>query len=220
MVRRKPGDLPSSKTIARRVKELGGEVWKEYVQLREKYKKEHHLTPRQAVERSYKELRIEDRVNDLRLRDQVTELTGRDVAMTSDEVREVYPNFRSPMEVTADHIGDQELSFAEEVLWARDAHAMVKSGKPSPVTFPSKGALGWYQFSLTSHEKFMSHVAAVSKPQSSGDDAYMKDGEYRFKEIESQLVEALRECGEKMVELEKEFADQLTEVLTNVESNA
>jgi len=213
MVRRKPGDLPSNKTMSRRVQELGPEKWKEYCNLRQKYKDE-HLTPQQARERAYKEMQIDDRINDLRLRNQVTEITGRDVAMTADEVREVYPNFRSPLEVTADHIGEQELSFAEEVLWARDAHALVKGGGISPTTFPSKGALSWYQYSLTSHEKFMSHVAAVSKPQSSGDDAYMKDGEYRFKEIEAQLVEALRECGEKMVELEKEFAEQLTEVLS------
>ena len=214
MPRRLPGDLPSNKTLSRRVKELGPEVWKEYVTLREKYKKEHHLTPRQAIERSYKEMRIQDRVNDLRLRNSFTEVTGREVAATADEVREVYPEFRSPLEVTAEHIGDQELSFAEEVLWARDAHAMVKSGKPSPVSFPSKGALSWYQYALTNNEKFMGHVANVSKPQSSGDDAYMRDGEYRFKEIEEQLVEALRESGEKLVQLEGGFVDQLKEVLS------
>ena len=214
MNRRAPGDLPSSKTLARRVKELGPEIWKEYVNLREKYKKQHHLTPRQAIERSYKELRIEDRVNDLRLRSQVQEVTGRDVAMTSDEVREIYPNFRSPLEVTAEHIGDREMSFAEEVLWARDAHALQKSGGDAPVSFPSKGALSWYQYSLMNNEKFMGHVANVSKPQQTGDDAYMKDGEYRFKEIEEQLFEALRESGEKMMDLESGFVDQLKDVLS------
>jgi hypothetical protein len=171
------------------------------------------LTPREAVERSAKELQVLERWEDWKVRADFAKSVGQDVAATNEEVRQLYPSYRSPMEVTAESVGSEELSFAEEVLWARDQHALVKGGGPAPVHFPSKGALGWYQYSLSNHDKFMTHVANVSKPSLSGDDSWMKDGEYRFKEIEGQLVEALREVGEKLTEYELEFVDQLKEAL-------
>ena len=212
MSRRPVGSLPSSKTLSRRAQDLGKDFWRGYCELRKKYRNK-GLTPREAVERSAKELQLMDRWSDWKMRADVAAATGRDVAATNDEVREVHPDYRSPLEVTANKVDDREMSFAEEVLWARDQNALVKSGSgPPPEHFPSKGALSWYLYSISNHEKFMGMVAQVSKPQGSGEDAYMKDGEYRFKEIEGQLVEALRESGARLVELEGEFVGQLAEL--------
>lgn len=212
MNRRPAGSLPSSKTLTRKAQDLGKAFWETYKDKRREYRMK-GLTPREAVERAARELQLLERWDDWKVRAEFAKRVGQDVAATNEEVRQHYPNYRSPLEVTADSVGDAELSFAEEVLWARDQQALVKGGGPPPVHFPSKGALGWYQYSLSNHDKFMTHVANVSKPNQSGDDAYMKDGEYRFKEIEGQLVEALREVGEKMTEYESGFVDQLKEAL-------
>ena len=206
MNRRPEGSLPSSKTLTRRAQDLGADFWDEYKELRAQYRNK-GLTPREAVERSAKELQLLERWDDWKVRAEFARSVGQEVAATNEEVRQHYPEYRSPLEVTAESVGDAELSFAEEVLWARDQHALVKGGGPAPIHFPSKGALGWYQYALKSNDKFMTHVANVSKPQQGADDAYMKDGEYRFKEIEAQLVEAGREVGDKLMEMEKGFTE-------------
>lgn len=218
MNKRPVGSLPSSKTIGRHAKDIGADMWKAYITLRAKYRQK-GLTPREAVERSCKELQIMERWQDWKVRADIARATGQDVAATNDEVRQYAPGYRSPAEVTAESVGEREMTFAEEVLWARDQNALVKSGSgPPPTHFPNKAALSWYLYSISNHEKFMTMVANISKPQISGDDAYMKDGEYRFKEIESQLVEALKECGEKLIELEKGFAEQLEGALSGTEA--
>ena len=202
--------LPSSKTLTRHAKDLGPEVWHEYRKLREKYKKE-GLNPREAVERSAIELRLMAKWEDWRERKAFREVSGSGVPLTPGEMKQAIPSYVAPTETRAEEVGDSEMSFAEEVLWARDQRAMVENGSEAPKCFPSKGALSWYQYALANREKFMQFVASVSKG-SEGEDAYLADGQYQFKEIGKQIEQAVVECGEKLCELEYRFAKQLTEI--------
>jgi hypothetical protein len=207
---RKAGDLPSSKTLTRYAQALGREVWHEYKKKREEYKGK-GLTPREACERSSIEMNLVARWKDWHERKEVREAVGSGVPLTPGEVKAAIPSYVPPTETRAESVGDAELSFAEEVIWARDQRAMVENGSDPPTAFPSKGALSWYQYALVNREKFMQFVATVSKGNSEGEDLYLQDGQYTFKEIGKQIEDALQECGEKLLDLEGGFAELLVQ---------
>ena len=200
--------LPSSKTLTRHAKDLGPEFWHEYRQLRETYKGK-GLTPREAIERAATELQLMEKWDDWHSRKEIQRLTGSAVPMTPEEVKKVIPTYKPPTETRAESVGDEQLTFAEQIMWARDKRAMVENGDDPPVNFPCPGALSWYQYAIASREKFMQIVKSVSEPKSDSDNIYMQDGEYQFKEITEQIEEALRESGEKLLELESGFAEML-----------
>ena len=202
--------LPSSKTLTRHAQDIGPDVWHEYKNLREKYKSE-GLTPREACERAALEMQLIDRWLDWRSRREVQKLVGSSVPLTSEEMKKVVPEYQPPTATKAESIGEEVMTFAEEVIWARDHRAMVENGSDPPVHFPNKAALSWYQYALASREKFMAIVKEVSRVGADGESIYMQDGQYQYKEIGRQIEEALRETGERFKELEAEFVEMIGE---------
>lgn len=193
-----------SRTVSSKARALGGEAFKEYWKLRDRYKLD-GLGNVEAVERASKELRIEERYREHMAR----EALGASVPLTVPEVQELLPSYVPVSEPKQVEVGDEDLSFVEEVLWARDQRARVQNGGESPTRFPSAGALSWYQFSLQNSEKFMSYVASASKPRSDEENAYLTDGKYRMRDLEQQLRMVLVECGNKFRELERDFLESL-----------
>ncbi len=202
--------VPVSRRASRHAKDLGKDAWDEYLQLREGYKAK-GIKPQQAYERAYVELKVGERWGDMRLRQRAAETLGIKGALTPGEMGNVAPGYTPVVEVKVDSVGEEMLTFAEEILWARDQKAMAESGAGSPTRFPSKGALFWYQNSIASQDKFAVMVASVSKPAADGENAYLQDGQYQFKEIEGQIEEAMRECGDKLVEMEAAFGELLNQ---------
>lgn len=204
------GGIPSSREVTRWVKCLGREAEVEYFHLRDGYKGQ-GLNPRQAVERAFVELQVGERYEDWRRRTTAQQMMGKQVAMTPAEVQEVIPSYRPPGVTKAEEVGQEEMSLAEQVAWAKKWAARVQNGEEAPTKFPSEGALFWLQSALTSRREFEKVVLRVESPVVDGADAYLQDGQHQVKEIEGQLKEALRECGERLVELESGFGDMLKE---------
>ena len=142
-------------------------------------------------------------------RREIGKLAGSGDPLTTDEIKRVVPRYVAPTDTQAESVGDEIMTFSEEILWARDHRAMVENGEEAPRHFPNKGALSWYQYAMVSREKFMQLVASVSKPVSDGEDVYMQDGQYQMKEIVRQIESAVQECGEQIVEYESAFIEML-----------
>ena len=212
MNRRAKGSIPASREITRRVKCLGKDAAKEYFTLREGYKGQ-GLTVRESIERACTELQVQERYEDWRRRSTAAEMLGKQVPMTPAEVQEVFPTYQVPGMTKAEEVGEKEMSLAEQVAWAKKWSARVQNGEPAPTKFPSEGALFWFQSALSNRREFEKVVLRVESPVADGSDPYLRDGQYQFKEIEGQIREAVRESGERLVEMEAGFRDLLKEQL-------
>ena len=209
MSRRPKGSIPSGREVARRVTCLGKDAFNEYVKLREKYRGL-GLSAREAIERACTELQIMDRHRDWRARATVAEMLGKQVPLTPVEVKEVIPTYQAPGMTKAEEVGEEEMTLAEEVAWAWKQAARVQNGEDAPTKFPNDGALGWFQSAIGNRREFEKLVVRVRGP-ADGDNAYLQDGQHQFKEIAGQLKEAVRECGDRMGEIESGFGEVLKE---------
>lgn len=200
--------MVSSAEVTRRVKKLGHDAWVEYRDLRDEYKCQ-GLTPKEAYQRATIELRVLERYSDWQGRKTVTEALGRQVPLTQVEMQEVIPSYRPAKVTKAECVGTEEMSLAEQVAWAKRWAARVQNGEESPKEFPNEGALFWFQSAVSNRREFEKVVLRVEQGGVDGDNEYVRDGQYRVKEIEGQVIEALRESGERLLELESDFAELL-----------
>lgn len=201
---------PRGRTATSHAKDLGRDVYREYVSLREGYKRE-GLTPKEAYTRAYMELRIEDRWRDWRQRKSMTAVLGSQVPLTQGEMKEVVPGYSPPSVTKAEEVGEEEMSLGEQVAWAKRWAARVQNGEDAPVKFPSEGALFWFQSALSNRREFEKVVLRVESPVGGEEDPYLQEGQYQFSQLEKQIQDALDECGGQLVELESGFAELLTQ---------
>ena len=209
--------IPKSTEVTKRATCLGQDARREYIDLREKYKSD-GLTPKEAYTRACIELNILERHKEWRSRKSLGEMLGKSVPMTPKEVQEVIPTYRPRTVTNAESVGDEKLSFAEQVVWARDWAARVQNGDPAPKQFPNEGALFQFQDAISNRREFAKLVAKVEGPNTDGEDAYLQNGQYMLRDIEGQIREAVKESGEKLLELEMDFVDQFRELLQGAES--
>ncbi len=193
---------PSSRSCTRHVTDLGKAAKHEYIQLREKYKGE-GLSPREAVERAYVELKIRARWHDLRRRVEVREALGEGVPLTPMELAGVSPR------VKPEDIGDREMSVQEQLKWAMGRAARVQNGEDPPTRFPCEGALFWYQSAVGNRRDFEKRVERMEAPGGDVDNLYLQDSQYQFSELEKQIKRARDECGSRFLEIEREFKESL-----------
>jgi hypothetical protein len=210
MNRRAKGEIPSSRTVTRYATALGPAVKHEYFQLREKYKQE-GLTPQEAYKRACTELQIEEKWKDLKERQAVGKAIGSGVPLTPRETKAIVPSYTPLGEIKAEIMGDEEMSQAEEVTWAKRWVAKIQNGEPAPTRFPNEGTLFWLQSALRNRSEFEKLVVRVEGPAAGGENLYLQDGQHQFKEIGKQIKEAVQESGKKLVELETGFVELLKE---------
>ncbi len=212
MNRRATGAIPCGRTLTRHVTDLGPSAKHEYFQLREKYKAE-DLSPREAMERAAIELQVEEKWKDWKQRKHFQQVSGSAVPVTPGELKAAVPSYTPLGEIKAEEIGDKEMSLAEQVAWAKKWSARLQNGEEAPTKFPSEGALFWLQSAISNRREFEKVVLRVESPGADGADAYLQDGQHQYKEIENQIQEAVRECGDKLVELESGFGELLKETV-------
>ena len=193
---------PSSRTCTRHVTALGKAARNEYWNLREKYKGE-GLSPREAVERAYTELKIKARYLELKNRVEVREALGEGVPLTPMEMAGVSPRIKP------EDIGDREMTVQEQIKWAMGKAARVQNGADPPVKFPCEGALFWYQSAVGNRREFEKRVERIEAPGGDVDNMYLQDSQYHFSELEKQLKRAREECGSRFLEMEREFKESL-----------
>lgn len=203
--------IPSRGTVKRKCQDLG--CWGDFTELRSRYRMQ-GLLASEANERAFVELEVAERWAKWRNRKTQSQILGSNVPLTEDERREILPSCAVPSVTQGAEVGDQVLSMGEEVLWARDQRAMVQNGSDPPKFFPSKGALSWYQYAVSSPMKFQDCVMKIQSPTGGSDDVWMRDGEYQFSQIESQVAEAVKEVGEQLGRFESGFADTLNAALS------
>ena len=203
--------IPSSRTATIKAKDLGLEVWHGYKDLRERYKRE-GLTAKEAKDRAYVECEIGPRWLDWSQRKKQQELLGSQVPLTPAEMKEVVPGYRAPSLTAGARIGEEEMSFVEQVHWAKRTVARLKNGADPPKYFPNEGALFWYQCAVGAPDKFLATLVKVEAPAGEADNLYLQDSQYQFSQIEKQLEEAVREVGEGLVEIESGFVELIQEV--------
>jgi len=209
--------IPSSNWATKQVTDLGPQERREYIDLREKYKGE-GLTPKEAKDRAYIELRIGERWMDWKRRQSMQVVMGKHVPLTPDEMKAVSPNYRPPGVMKAEEVGDADMTLAEDVRWAKEWAARVQNGEDPPVKFPSKGALFWYQSAVANRREFEKVVLRVESPAGEGDNVYLQDSQYQFSQIEKEIQEAVREVGASLLETEAGFAEQLGRLLEPTEN--
>lgn len=196
--------VPSSRTATRHIGELGKAAKHEYFELREKYKGE-GLSPKEAVERAYVELKVRARWSDHKRRIEMREALGDGVPLTPAEMGEVSPGHAPLRLAKAESIGDQDMALSEQVKWAMRWAAKVQNGADPPVKFPCEGALFWYQSAVSNRRDFERLLLRVEAPGGDPDNLYLQDSQYQYSEIEKQIQRAVDEVGPKMKELEKKF---------------
>jgi hypothetical protein len=164
------------------------------------------MQPREAVERAYTDLKVEEKWQDHRQRKSRAEILGHGAPLTPREMEEVSPGYKR-LAVTQDAIiGDQVLSLPEQVRWVKQQLARVRNGGDQPVEFPSADVLYWYQIAMTRPTDFDKIVLKIEAPERESEDAMMRDGEYQFAEIEEQLRLAVKEVGVQLGEIEENMA--------------
>jgi len=198
MTQKKHG-VPHHSTVRRQAKCCG--LWGDLVALRERYKLE-GLTPRDAQSRAYLELGVAKAYEDWRLRRTQGELLGKGVTLTPAETREVVPGYKDPSIPEGAEVGEEVLSLPEQVRWVKRELARVRNGGEKPMRFPSADVLYWYQRGVRSPGDFDKLVTKIEAPEKEADDAWMRDGEYQFTQIEGQLKEALGEVKGQLREVE------------------
>ncbi len=195
--------IPSSRTVSRYVKDMGKVVWREYRDLREKYKGE-GLTAQEAYERAFVELKIEKHHREWKHRVEMRDAFGEGLPLTPAEKGEVDSGL-GLKPTKAESIGDQDMSLPEQVKWAMRWVAKVQNGADPPVRFPCEGALFWYQSAVGNRRDFERLLLRVEAPGGDPDNLYLQDSQYQFAEIEKQIHRALDEVGPRLKELEKNF---------------
>jgi hypothetical protein len=200
--------IPTSNTATKHAKDLGPDAWHEYLNLRERYKGE-GLTPKEAKDRAYVELKIAERWMDLKRRHSLSVVMGSQVPLTPVEMEQVAPNYQRPGLTKAEEIGDQEMSLPEQVKWAMRQAAKFQNGELQPTRFPCEGALFWYQSAVGNRREFEKLLLRVEAPGGDAENLYLQDSQYQYSQIEKQIQEALRECGERLVEMEAGFREKL-----------
>lgn len=202
-------DNPPTREITRMAKCLGPQAKNEWIDARDGYKSK-GLTPKDAAARAYVELQIQERYDDWRQRTTMQQVLGKQVALTPKELKEAIPSYTPLGSTKAEEVGDEEMSLAEQVAWAMKWAARVQNGEKAPTRFPCDGALFWFQSAVGNRREFERLIVRVQGP-SEGADLYLQDGQYQMKEIEGQIREAVRESGERLVELEAGFGELLKE---------
>lgn len=201
-------DIPSSKTCTRHAAALGKAARNEYWNLREKLKGE-GLSPREAIERSYVELKIGARWLDQQHRIRTKKAFGDGSALTPDEMSEVHPEYSPVRAAQAEQIGDEDLSLQEQVKWAMKWVAKVQNGADPPKKFPNEGALFWYQSAVGNRRDFERLLLKVESPGNDPDNLYLQDSQYQFHELEKQIQRAVDEVGPRLKEVEKKYLDKV-----------
>lgn len=198
--------LPSSRTLTRYVNALGKPAWRQYRDLREKYKGE-GLTAREAVERAAIELKVEERYKEWRHRDEMKDAFGNGVPLTPTEQAAVIRGEEVLETGRAERIGDEEMSLPEQVKWAMKWVARQQNGDGPPKRFPCEGALFWYQSAIRDLRDFSRLLLRVEAPGGDPDNLYLQDSQYQFSEIEKQIKQAVAEVGPRLREIEAEWLD-------------
>lgn len=193
--------IPSSRTCTRYVTKLGKAAKHEYIQLREKYKGE-GLSPREAVERAFIELKIGARYIDMKRRVETRDALGQGVALTPEEMGDVDPNYTPPKATKAEHIGEAEMTLEEAVKWAMKWVAKVQNGQDPPVRFPNEQCLFWYQSAVANRRDFERLLLRVEAPGGDPDNLFLQDTQYHFSELEKQIQRAVDEVGPRLREIE------------------
>jgi hypothetical protein len=188
---------------------LGKVAKDEYIKLRESYKGQ-GLTPKEAIERAYVELKVESRWHDWKRRKAMRTAMGEGVPLTEAEVKGVSRPGYAPLKVgDVEAVGDQEMSPAEQVKWAMDMAARVQSKAAEPPTrFPCSGALFWYQSAVQNRQEFQKVVLRVDAPGGDPDNLYLMDSQHQYSEIEKNLRECLEEVGDRILELAQEWKEK------------
>jgi hypothetical protein len=202
---------PSAWAIKRHAKEI--DAFGDFVKLREKLKLE-GMTPSEACQRAGMELRIEERWADWWRRKNQGIVLGKDVPLTPGEMKQVIPAYVAPSLTQSAEVGTATMSLAEQVQWAKRALARVRNGEPAPTSFPNDDTMYWYQNGVSNQGDFEKIVVRVEAPEKEGADAWMRDGQYQFGEIEKQIVEAVKEAGDQLVQQERGFAEALHGLLS------
>jgi hypothetical protein len=196
--------------MRRHAKDIG--VWDDLVRLREKLKLE-GMAATEACERAGADLKIEERWQDWRKRKTQVEIMGRGVPITPTEMVEIKPDYVAPRITPGSIVGDESFSLPEQIRWVKQKLARVRNGGDQPTRFPNDDVLYWYQIAITRPLDFDRMVIKLETPDKGADDAWLRDGEYQFAEIEKQLIEAVKEAGKQLVEQEREFAETLNALL-------
>ena len=204
MGRRPSGSIPSSRTVSRHAKDLGPGPQHEYFKLRDGYKTK-GLTDREAVERACIELRIMERWEDWRERKYLGEALGTGVPLTPEETQAAVPSYEPPRLTKAEHIGDEDMTLAEQVKWAQRWVAKVANGHDPPKRFPNEGALFWFQSAVGNRRDFERLLLRVESPGNDPDNLFLTDSQYQFSELEKQIQQAVAEVGPRLREIEKEY---------------
>lgn len=201
---------PANRTLARYADALGEKA--SFVKLREDYKLR-GMSPRDAAVRAADDMRLAERYEDHRRRKTLGELVGRSAPLTASEAKEIHPSYEAPTVTKGSRVGDRALSFPEQVRWVKQQLARVRDGRGSPEEFPSEDTLYWYQIAITRPGDFDKIVLKMESPERESEDAMLRDGEYQFSQIEQQLLDALQEVGQQLVEQEAGFAEALDGLL-------
>jgi hypothetical protein len=184
--------------------DLGKGARREYINLREKYKGE-GLQPREAIERAYTELHIEQRWQEQKNRERSQQAFGDGLPLTPGEAREVLPMHTELRIDKAVEIGSQDLSMGEQIKWAMREVAKVQNGDPPPTRFPNEGALFWFQSAVSNRRDFERLVLRVEAPGGDVDNLFLQDSQYHFSELEKQIAKAVEEVGPRIREIEKKY---------------
>ena len=119
--------IPNATRLKEHCLDLGEEVWRAFVNLRENYKRQ-DLTAKDARVRAALELKIEERWADWRKRKTCAEITGSEVALTPTEVKSVLPDYVAPSVTHQAKIGNLEMSLPEQIRWVKQRLAVVRNG--------------------------------------------------------------------------------------------
>ena len=202
--------IPKGPLMKKRCMDVGQE--RQWIDLRERYKRE-GLTPRDAAVRSYVELGIAEKWDDWNRRRTLQAIVGSTVPLTPSETKKATPSYTPPSVTKGSDVGEAVLSLPEQIRWVKQRLAMVRNGGEPPQSYPNADVLYWYQIAITRPADFDKIVLKIESPQTDGDDVIARDGEHQFREIESQIEEALKEVGKQLGEYEQAFSETLDELL-------
>ncbi len=216
--RRKPDDwVPHTNTVRQWCRALG--CWEEYKTQREGYKLQ-GLTAREAKVRALKEMDMRRKHEEFKERQSMSRIIGSDVPLTDDEVKEVIPKHQRPGDTLGADVGEEAMSLPEQIKWAKREVAKRQNGGPVPAYFPNYDVLYWFQRAVRNQSDFDKIVMKMEAPTGEGGDAFLRDGEYQFEQIEGQLQDALKESGSQLLDLEEDFVELLGGFFTPISPEA
>jgi len=195
---------PRCSTIKQRCQALGN--FGAYVQLRESLKRQ-GMAAREAAERAYSDLHIEQMWQDHRQRQTQATILGMGAPLTPTEMKTVNPSYTPPTPTSGAEVGGAMMSLPEQIRWVKQQLARVRNGGEAPAHFPNADALYWYQIAATRPQDFDKIVLKIEAPDKDAEDVLMRDGEHQFAEIERQIKEAVEEVGKQLVVIEAGFSE-------------